>query len=287
MANIFFAIETYLAQPNRKTLQQLKQTSHSLTAVATQNARNTYGHRVGHPNAEELGDAFIELVKQQAEERALMSPRFIANDDDPKSHMDEDLIFTISENHIKEMNRIIRQLISDRKQSYKPEILLFAIGLYAERREESNFDYCDNLVDVILNHSMLLELKALELKDRKCYELAEQLDNCVREIKEDLNQYLIDDNQVRLKTTITERITNLKINPLVQTHRGLKQKLTNFIMALSIVGLIYLASTSNQRGSFWYRVHTNTENQLEKFENSIPPAAVPEEDENSINSIEM
>jgi len=45
----------------------------------------------------------------------------------------------------------------------------------------------------------------------------------------------------------------------------LKQLLVNFLIALSGVGLIYLAATAQARDAFWYRPQTDKEKKIDHF----------------------
>jgi len=56
---------------------------------------------------------------------------------------------------------------------------------------------------------------------------------------------------------------------VLSTHRGFKDIITNFLIALTGVGLIALHCTSNTRGSFWYKTNTDTINQIENFKDEI------------------
>jgi hypothetical protein len=45
--------------------------------------------------------------------------------------------------------------------------------------------------------------------------------------------------------------------------------LYNFFSMIRIFGALYLASTQDKRGSFWYRPNTDSENKIDDFESEL------------------
>lgn len=125
------------------------------------------------------------------------------------------------------------------------------------------FQYCDRKESAVYNHNAKLYLKVTELVKRGHFKAAEVLTDACNQIKDVMSS--IDKDQEKYKK-IKEVLIQTKNNPSIQKHRGmLKTVLMNFLMVVSVAGALYLTATSETRGSFFYRPHTDTENKVEDF----------------------
>jgi hypothetical protein len=274
LANMFIAIEDYLADPSRERLEALKYLSFQLMNEAHQQAKTKF------PDKKIAADHYHPLLQalifEQAEQAYSESTRLILNvnsatDDDPK------YIFRLSQKQQLKIKDIKNLMLIEMK--YSPDGLIFSYGGFIERRRLSQFDYCDGAEALIRNYNTSLRLKIRNLKERGYEDAAKVL----QQAHEDINRLCKDycqegSNQNVLQQQVKDILFKVKNNPLIQKdrqedhqeHHSVKKFLANFIFALSMVGLIYLAKSSKERGSFWYQPITATENLVGSFINDLP-----------------
>lgn len=260
--NIFVLIERFLATSSIELGEQIKDLSHQLTNEAYEQAKKKFpGKKIG---ADEYAPLLLETIRLQAKEAESFSVRMIKNNFVTKSEREEekepDFIFKVSEKEQQEVQQLFRQLLSEKKRH--PEGLIFAYNGIIERRN-SIFKYCTGIEATVFNHTARLLLKAQNLIEsgedntgqlliKLCGDIKEK---CMPNSSPNLNHH-------EITKDIIACLSSAKNNPRLQTHRGVKQMIANFILALSVVGLVYLASTAESRGTFWYRPQTDSENKI-------------------------
>ncbi|MCL9683585.1 hypothetical protein [Legionella maioricensis] len=263
--NMFLMIEEYLAHPSKKLASKIKQFSHDLTNLAYEEAKTKFppGKKIG---ADEYAPIILEKIEAQAEEAMSYSIRMIRNGayDPETDDIDKPYIFKVSKDQQEKVRELTDQLMSEKKH---PEGLIFAFGGYIERRSASKFSHLEGKEATAYDHNAKLYLKAKELVERGEYQVAGIVMQGCNQIKSELNSSL---DQQQKFSNIKHILIELRDNPRVQEHRGtLKTIIVNFLLMASGVGSIYLAATMEQRGSFFYRPQTDTENKAEDFEKDM------------------
>ncbi|MDF1827670.1 MAG: hypothetical protein P1U39_05280 [Legionellaceae bacterium] len=124
-----------------------------------------------------------------------------------------------------------------------------------------------SLKEVIEKYKTQLHNKRKYLNQHGHRDAANALDNYLTPIE---TAYLgaDEDPQVAYNSLI-ETLKNAQEDGVLSTHRGYKNIITNFLIALTGVGLIALHCTSQSRGSFWYKTNTDTINQVESFQDEL------------------
>lgn len=280
--NIFLAIEHYLASPTPSAINRIKNLSHSLTNTAFENAKSALA-----PNAQIGADEYHPRLKQiideQAESAFPLSMRLIKNED-TVNEQDPTFIFKLSALQFDKIRQIKAQMLGS---NMHPDGLIFAIGGYIERLEQelssngdeeyndqpqepSKYSYCEGIEAIVYDNNALLQQKSLDLTNRKYENAANILTATCLTIKQQcgLNTHF-NDNPSALKE-IRLALNTASENEILGTHRGTKELFVNFLCAISIFGLVYLASTAHTRGSFWYHPNTDTQNKLGAFYNELP-----------------
>ncbi|WED43706.1 hypothetical protein [Legionella cardiaca] len=228
-------------------------------------------------------NAWMPILKDTIEDQAqkalsLGSGRLIKNESFQQRNKDNEdapYIFRVSESEAQKVKTIISEMTGEAKiTNQRPDGLIFSYSGYVERRKNSQFQYADDMEIKIRKHVALLELKVQNLEKRKHKDPADILRNTQQKIaaicqetNAEAKSGFTADQLSRISTALTEA----RKSPVIQAHRGdAKQILANFLYAISIVGLVYLKATSSQRGSFWYRTNTDTEDKLDAFKKDLP-----------------
>lgn len=143
---------------------------------------------------------------------------------------------------------------------------IFAYNAYIERNNESKLAYCDSNEALAYDHNSRLYLKAQNLASKGHDKVVEILFSAAEKIKN-----ILQSNSPNKYESIQTTLETTQTDPEVKKHRGVKQLFVNFLLMLSGIGAVYLATTAEKRGSFWYRPNTDTEKTLGEFQNQIKP----------------
>lgn len=266
LANMFIAIEDYLADPSLKRLDALKYLSFELMKEAYEQAKTKFPDR--KIVADDYHPLLKELILEQAVQAYSQSTRLIQNNE-PATNTDPEYIFRLSQKQQLKIKDIKDSMLREMRLS--PEGLIFSYCRFIERRRSSNFKYCDGVEALIRKHNTSLRLKICNLEERGYQDAAKLLQQAHEAINGLCKHYCQGSpDQDELQQQAKDILIEVKNNPLIQEHHGVKQFLTNFIFGLSIIGLVYLATTGKDRGSFWYRPTTATENLVGNFINDLP-----------------
>ncbi|KTD19958.1 hypothetical protein Llan_2053 [Legionella lansingensis] len=217
---------------------------------------------------DEWSPHLAERIEEEAAAAFPLSNRLVANLSLSKEdeEFDAPYIFKVTENQQKKIKSLLNEMFAEvRETKLAPHALTFAFGRYIERRRGSKFRYCDTREAVIRDNNTLLGLKGVELKEHGYEDVANALEQTAylainERCKAASHGFL--SNEIE---EISGILLNASQSEIIQTHRGAKQVIVNFLIALTGLGLLYLGYTAKDRGSFWYRPCTNTENKLQKF----------------------
>lgn len=116
---------------------------------------------------------------------------------------------------------------------------------------------------IIEKHLTILRQKANELLDRGYQDAYDALGRVITDIN---GLASVDNINIR---TIQVRIELAEQDEVLSTHRGAKDILINFLVALTIIGLIVLWATSENRNSFWYQTNTDTTDKIVSFKTEV------------------
>jgi hypothetical protein len=264
-ANLYLAIEAYLAQPNKSNAEIIKNLSHALTNQAYENARVRFpAKRIG---ADEYAPILLEMIQQQAREALPYSTRIVPNTQGITS-IDPQFIFKLSKEQQLKVRHMLTDMLSDANHRH-PDGLIYAYDGVIERQASSQYTYCEGVEATIYDYTSKLFEKAVDLQNRGYIEASNVLFRTVFDINIICNQKSKLEKQDLELQQIDELLSAAKKAPALQEHHGVKQILENFILAISVVGLFYLAATANQRGTFWYRPNTGSEDLLEEYQYAI------------------
>lgn len=211
----------------------------------------------------------MAIIQEQAETAFDFSTRLIQND----TVTDEDppYIFKVSEKEERLIHTLKAIFLWGATNHSSPDGLIFSYNAFIERTDQSIYAYCNNLEQLIYKNNSLLHMKACDLQKRGDHQEATALLEICSEIKNLCNQ-----NQA----SVGDKNTVYQINNILQqgsqraeinNHKGLKEILVNCMISFSIIGLAYLAATTNQRDSFWYKTNTDRRNKIEYFSQDIQP----------------
>lgn len=124
-----------------------------------------------------------------------------------------------------------------------------------------------SLKEVIEKYKAQLHNKREYLNQHGHIDAANALDNYLTPIEA---AYIdADEHPQNAYTSLIATLENAQKDEVLSTHRGYKNIITNFLIALTGVGLIALHCTSQSRGSFWYKTNTDTINQVESFQDEL------------------
>lgn len=272
--NIFVLIEEYLNRPSTELANKIKQHSHQLTNDAFEKAKikfpnkiktDAQGNKIPNIGADEYAPILLDDIKIQAEEATALSIRMAKNNvsEENITKDDKQFIFRLNADQKASIHRLIGELL--KQSTLHPDGLIFAYDGYIERRGSTRFKYLEGIEADAYDFCTKLYLKAKELERRAEHEVAEVIYAGCQDIKSDLATQ----DPERMQR-IRKTLTNLEQNEKIQEHRGsLKTIIINFLLLVSIVGALYLAATTQQRGAFFYRPQTDTELQVKSFDHEI------------------
>lgn len=266
--NIFLAIEAYLAHPSSATIKKIKTIAQSIDQNFGDDLPGLQGKQAA--------------IMTQAASAFPHSMRLIENNvTDRIPSVDPAYIFKITETQYNQIKQLMP--INDYNSAFS-----MALRSYLERKgrdvyvendpTRSIFHYCQLTEAATYDHNALLFLKAQDLDSRGQSEAASTLRTLCKDIK-----VVCAEHGVALinPTTTTDGLTALKKvrgslelaykDEILSTHRGCKELLINFLIAISVVGLAALAVTANTRGSFWYHPNTDTQNKIQDFSDTLGP----------------
>ncbi|KTC66290.1 Uncharacterised protein (plasmid) [Legionella adelaidensis] len=260
--NIFLLIEEYLIYPTPQNAEALKELSHLLANKAYDEARLKFpGKKIG---GDEYMPILLEHMTVYAQEASNHSTRLIRNSE--VSTEDPEFIFRLSKAQRDTIYQLKGSLLNERRR--RPDGLIFAFNGFIERRK-SQFNYCSDKEALILDLISYLGLKAQRLTEEGHVDVGALLLKARSEV--DAIHKSQESEQVKEKQ-IGDLLNDLKNNPQIKHHRGIKKILTNFLIALTGVGLVYLAATAKSRQSFWYHPQTQIESDIENTEQNLKKA---------------
>lgn len=269
--NIFVLIEEYLNKPSTELANKIKQLSHQLTNESFEKAKikfpnkiktDAQGNKIPNIGADEYAPILLDDIKAQAEEAMAFSIRMVKNNapEENINQNDKQFIFRLNTRQKAAVHGLIGELLN--QSTLHPDGLIFAYDGYIERRGISTFKYLEGIEAGAYDYCTKLYLKAKELEQRGKQDVALIIYAACEDIKTDLATQ-DPDRMHRIRTTLT----HLEQHPKIQEHRGsLKTLIINFLLLVSVVGALYLAATTQQRGTFFYRPQTDTEVQVKSFD---------------------
>jgi hypothetical protein len=265
LPNIFLLIEKYLANPTKKYAEKIKHFSHEITNDAYESAKTKFsGKRIG---ADEYSLILMDAIAKQAEDALNCSARLITNSSVSKEDPTK-FIFKINKEDQQKIKALIGEMLQGGKNSRHPDGLIFAYDGYIERRKTSHFKYCDDREDLVYKNNVNLTLKSFQLEADGSYKEAEKLRNACSDIKN-----ICCKNTKRLEKCDLDAIYTVLedtiAKPEMKVHRGIKEIVLNFMIAVTGIGLLYLANTAESRGSFWYHPNTDREQKIMDFEKDV------------------
>ncbi|GGI83994.1 hypothetical protein [Legionella impletisoli] len=266
--NIFLLLERYLTTPGESLKEHLNNLSHDLANQAYQEAERLYPdkNKIG---ADEYMPILREMIQKQAQEAYEYSTRLIQNEQ--VTDEDPEYLFKVTEKQKEVVKTLYEELMREKRR--RPDGLIFAYHGYIERRKplnpslsRSQFDYCDEQDAVIYDRNAALYQKARHLHERGHPEAADVLFSVSHDIKAVCNEHKsFFKNKPDVITQIATILDTAKNEDAIKQHRGAKKMIVNFLLAMSVVGLIYLSATTKTRGTFWYRPATDSESKVEEF----------------------
>jgi hypothetical protein len=274
--NLFVLIEHYLADPSDEIAQKIKQLSHDLTNEAYEAAKKKFpnkvktdpwGRTIPTIGGDEYSPILMDSMLEQAKEGMSFSTRLMNNENYDETYFatERPYLFKISKSEqLLIKNLLGEMLIQTGKQALHSQGLVFAYDGYIERQSKGRFNYVEGRESSVYEHNAKLYLKAMQLAQRGEIIAASILTEGCDQIKAEMMSCKSENGKCnRIKSILI----GLQNNPIIQEHRGfLKSVITNFLLVISGVGALYLAATSRDRGSFFYRPSTDTCNQVNHFE---------------------
>jgi len=263
MTNIFLAIETYLSDPSSKNAEKIKNLSQVIHDETNQQALAKY--KKPFISGDEFMPILLETIQRHAEEAYPLSTRFIQNDH--QTNNDPAYIFRVTKKQALQINQLAGELLSEKGRS--PHAVIFAYAGFIERRN-STFSYCGPEEALLRDNNSLLKGQVERLTEGGHHHAASILERIYKQTQE-LCRDLSSEACAQIKGVVRNLVNHAKGLPAIQEHRGAKEFLVNFLFALSGVGLIYLAATTNSRNAFWYRPQTKSENILANMATDLSP----------------
>ena len=136
--------------------------------------------------------------------------------------------------------------------------------------EQSNIPYCDKEEADIRKHNTLLRLKVEDLESRGEKFAAGRLKVAQEQITTMCKHYPSNRQEMaEFKKKLAEPLISAKESSDIKEHRGVMEILTNFLLVVSVVGAVYLATTANQRGSFFHHSETDTAKKIGKMAKAV------------------
>ena len=259
--NIFLEIEHYFVAPSRESSEIIKTLSHELGKTAYEQAKEAFPN-----NIIISGDDFMpflrDLILQQAREAYSVSTRLIENANVTEN--DPAYIFRLSEAQRNVVLKLQNELL-DPSSTRRPDGLIFAYVGIIDRRK-SQYKYCEGLEAAIRDQNTLLGLKADQLSANGNEKAAKILRDAHGSINELCKHYPQTKNEhSQFMAELTTILTSAKNTPEMKEHKPINTFICNFLFIISVVGVGYLASTANKRGTFWFQPQSDAEYQLVRF----------------------
>lgn len=263
--NIFLLIEKYLANPTKECAEKIKRFSHDITNDAYEEAKVKFpDKKIG---ADEYSLILMDKIAKQAEDSFSCSARLIKNNSLSKQDQTK-FIFKINKKDQEKIKALIGEILNGGKKLRHPDGLIFAYDGYIERTKASRFKYCDDTEELVYKNNVNLQLKSFELEADGSDKEAELLHKVCFDIKNICNTNIngvakkdLDSIYLILEDTIAK--------PEVREHRGIGEVFINFMIAITGIGLFYLANTAKSRNSFWYHPNTDREQRIMDFKKDV------------------
>lgn len=249
-SNLFLVIEQYLATFDSGLEQRIKQLSHEYRQEAFALAELKFpGKSIA---ADEWQPLLLDKIKQLADEAAPYSMRLMQNNQ-KVTPTDPLYIFKLGPAEQAKILAINSKLL-EAKSKLKPDGLIFTYAGYIERYK-SQFAYISNTEMQIYRNNSLLLLKASKLKEKGASAAAGVLEVAYSDIATLMKSYST--NETDCVSQVVAVLQEAQKNEELQTHSRVKKFITNFLIAISGIGLLVLAVSAKNRDSFWYHPETS------------------------------
>lgn len=264
--NIFLQMECYLANPTKALADRIKATSKKIYVDVLNDLQ------ISKPKATAFGGddimpPIITKLDELAQEvwSASLSSRLVKIGD-VKQEWEGNYIFRLSKKQQIALCQIKAELLKEND--------LFAHGFtlaYARfvERYRSDYHYCSDDEASLRGGNTQLFLKSEELRRGGYIKAADVLLSAHLKINQlccSLNDKGV--HQPQLINDIKLVLNVAKESSELQEHQPVLEFFINFLMTVSVFGLVYLSSTQDQRGTFWYNSNT-AEQKLIKYEKII------------------
>lgn len=268
-SNLFLLIEMYLAKPTSILADKIKNKSHVMTDEAYEQAKkDNPGKNIG---ADEYGLILLDNIALQIAEAYPYSARIVTNNALVEG-IDPLYIVKVNRQEQQQINALIGELLQDKAIPKRhPDGLIFAFDKYIERQRASAIAHTVGKEDIVYRHNGLLFAKACELRARGDHLSATILFDTVAVLKEQCDMGL-DFNDPYSLRPIVNQLMAAQNTPEMKEHKGYKHLFINFLLALSVGGLVYLAVTAEKRQTFWLHVPTKREEGLMDFSHELQSA---------------
>lgn len=281
--NLFLLMEQYIAKPSTNLAKRIKQLSHDLTNQAYEAAKIQFPKKVSIDHmgrvkpkigADDYSPILLDTIQTQAKEAFTFSTRMHQNQrfEDQFYATERTYLFKLSQTEKTAIHQLLIEMTrQDGTASLRPEGLIFAYDAYVERQNKGRFGYAEGKEAAVYEHNTRMYLKAMELVQRGEVNAAVVLTAGCEQIKAIM---VSADSEDAKYSKIKKVLVGLQNDPTIQENRGIiKSVILNFVIMITFVGAVYLATTAYSRGTFFYQPNTNTRNIANDFERVLDKPA--------------